>query len=61
MKARFELAEYEKDSARKASYLLQALNIPRTSITGRELFKVSDIGTSALTDKLKLQKVSFTF
>ncbi|XP_055997291.1 uncharacterized protein LOC130047084 isoform X2 [Ostrea edulis] len=58
VKARFELAEYEKDSARKASYLLHALNIPQTSIIGRELFKVSDIGTSALTDKSKLQKLN---
>jgi hypothetical protein len=61
VEARFELSEYEKDSARKASYLLHNLNISRTSRIGRELYKVSDIGTSALTDKAKLQKVQSVF
>ncbi|XP_062576365.1 uncharacterized protein LOC134238260 [Saccostrea cucullata] len=58
VEARIKLDNYLKDSARQASYLLRALNISKTTRTGRELFKVSDIGTSALTDKSKLKKLN---
>lgn len=53
-----ELANYKKRSAKEASYLLRVLNIQKSTLMGRELYKVSDIGTSALSDKSKLRKVS---
>lgn len=58
VEARLELAKYKKRSAKEASYLLRVLNIQKSTLMGRELYKVSNIGTSALSDKSKLRKVS---
>nr|XP_034299426.1 uncharacterized protein LOC117680950 isoform X1 [Crassostrea gigas] len=58
VEARLELAKYKKRSAKEASYLLRVLNIPKSTLMGRELYKVSNIGTSALSDKSKLRKLN---
>lgn len=56
--ARLELANFEKEAARNASEILHQYNISRITESGRRLFGISNIGTSALKNQTVLQKVS---
>lgn len=58
--ARLELAKFEKEAARNASEILHQYNISRITESGRRLFGISSIGTSALKNQTMLQKVSQT-
>nr|XP_034299429.1 uncharacterized protein LOC117680950 isoform X2 [Crassostrea gigas] len=56
--ARLELANFEKEAARNASEILHQYNISRITESGRRLFGISNIGTSALKNQTVLQKLN---
>lgn len=58
VEARLELSKFEKEVARNASDILLAYNISKLTESGRQLFAISNIGTSALKNQTVLEKVS---
>lgn len=55
--SRLELAQFEKEAAKNASKLLHSYNVSTLTDSGRQLFLISDIGTSALRNQTVLEKV----